>query len=109
MRKIDLACRLVGFALVVSSMAALAEPVIFRVHAPTAQSVFLTGSFTVWQARHALRRGADGSWSVILDLPPGRYEYAYVVDGRWMLNPSAPIVPDGLGGRNNSVIVAATR
>ena len=108
MRTIDLAGRLVGFALATSSAAALAEPVAFQLYAPQAQSVSLTGSFAAWQAPHVLRRGADGSWSIILDLPPGRYEYAYLVDGRWMLNPSAPILADGLGGRNNIVIVAAT-
>lgn len=26
-------------------------------------------------------------WTVTLDLPPGRYEYKFVVDGKWCCDP----------------------
>lgn len=109
MRKSKPACWLVGLVLAASSAAVPADPVTFRLHAPGAQQVFLTGSFAAWQVRHALHRAADGSWWIILDLPPGRYEYLYLVDGRWILDPDAPNLSDGLGSRNNIVIVPAGR
>jgi 1,4-alpha-glucan branching enzyme len=106
--KSELACWPVGLALAVSSVAASAEQVTFRLHAPAAREVFLSGTFTGWQGRQPLHRAADGSWSIVLDLQPGRYEYVYVVDGRWTPNPDAASLPDGLGGRNN-VLVVPTR
>ena len=109
MTKSELACRLVGFVLAVPSATTLAEPVTFRLQAPAAREVLLIGSFSAWQGRHALRRAADGSWAVVLDVQPGRYEYFYLVDGRWTLNPQAPNLPDGLGGRNNVLTVPAAR
>jgi 1,4-alpha-glucan branching enzyme len=87
-----------------------AEPVTFRLHAPQAQDVQLAGSFAPgWRHRHALRRAADGHWSATLDLPPGRYEYLYRVDGGWRPDPAAPSLDDGLGGRNNVLTVPGPR
>ncbi|MBI4817423.1 MAG: glycoside hydrolase family 13 [Deltaproteobacteria bacterium] len=55
-----------------------------HVKAPRAESVFLAGSFNDWQANAlAMRRSKDGDWSIDLALPPGRYEYKFVVDGKW--------------------------
>jgi RNA polymerase sigma factor (sigma-70 family) len=53
---------------------------------PSARSVALAGDFNRWDASAtSLSRLADGSWSRTLRLAPGRYEYAYLVDGkRWV-------------------------
>lgn len=107
MTKIDLALRLAWLALAVWSTGALGEPVAFRMQALGAREVHLMGSFSAWQVRHTLRQAADGSWAIVLDLQAGRYEYFYLVDGRTTVNPSAPSVPDGLGGRNNVLVVPA--
>jgi hypothetical protein len=38
-----------------------------------------------------MQRGADGVWELRLVLPPGRYEYVFLVDGRfWKLDPNNP-------------------
>jgi 1,4-alpha-glucan branching enzyme len=49
-----------------------------------------------------MRRGQGGVWTVELPLAPGRrYEYMFVVDGRWVTDPTAPAsVDDGFGGQN---------
>lgn len=54
------------------------------VHAPTANQVYLAGTFNGWEP-HAIpmERTSDGDWKVALALPPGRYEYKFVVDDRW--------------------------
>ncbi len=50
--------------------------------AADAREVTLTGSFNDWdQAALPMTRSADGQWSADLKLPPGRYEYKFVVDG----------------------------
>ena len=49
-----------------------------------AKSVAVAGDFNRWDAS-ALTRMADGSWGRSIRLTPGRYEYAFLVDGkRWV-------------------------
>ena len=43
-----------------------------------------------------------------LSLPPGMYQYKFVVDGTWTAAPSQPTVDDGTGNLNN-LVVAGTR
>jgi 1,4-alpha-glucan branching enzyme len=103
---VHVAVWLAAFAMNACGALATAEPVTFWLHAPQAQDVQLAGSFAPsWQHRHSLRRGANGYWSVTLDLPPGRYEYLYHVDGSWRHDKTAPSRDDGLGGRNNVLTV----
>ncbi|MFH1755327.1 MAG: glycogen-binding domain-containing protein [Candidatus Latescibacterota bacterium] len=73
-----------------------------RVHAPGAMRVAVSGSFNSWNPEAApLRPAGDGWWEVYIELPPGRYEYTYVIDGVWQTPPEAQItVDDGFGGRN---------
>ena len=52
--------------------------------APHARNVVLSGTFNKWDpAALAMTRNAEGQWSVELELPPGLYEYKFVVDGVW--------------------------
>jgi len=56
---------------------------LFVVPAPDAESVTVLGNFNGWTATPLSDPDDDGIWTATLDLPPGRYEYAYLVDGRW--------------------------
>lgn len=59
-----------------------------RIQAPTAQEVFLAGSFNDWNpSTIRMERDSDGSWIAIVPLAAGRHEYKFVVDGRWCCNP----------------------
>jgi hypothetical protein len=73
-----------------------------RVHAPEAKLVALSGNFNSWNPEAApLSPVGDGWWEIRIELAPGRYEYAYVIDGIWKIPPEAKItVDDGFGGRN---------
>ena len=77
----------------VSSVAAnvAAAPVRFTLVAPSAVKVQLVGDFNSWNpVALPMRRGRDGStWEVEVGLAPGRYTYAFVVDGRVARDPSA--------------------
>jgi 1,4-alpha-glucan branching enzyme len=58
------------------------------VAAPDAHEVYVAGSFNKWEptATRMVRNGA-GPWRAELDLPPGRYEYKFVIDGQWCCEP----------------------
>jgi 1,4-alpha-glucan branching enzyme len=88
------------------------EGVVFRFRAPAARVVQLAGS---WDGNLFLRGSEwtrdtriglmedpdrDGVWELRLPLGPGRYQYRFLVDGRfWELDPSNPQrAPDGSGG-----------
>lgn len=60
-----------------------ARPIVFELDAPNAHTVQVVGNFNDW-SRDASRmeRGPDGHWRMTTLLAPGRYVYAYLIDGR---------------------------
>jgi 1,4-alpha-glucan branching enzyme len=48
-----------------------------------ATDVSVVGSFNAWEPIALSDDDGDGIWRVSISLPPGRYEYAFVIDGRW--------------------------
>lgn len=78
--------------------------VLFELRAPAARSVELLGSFNAWQTGTIRLDGPDGSghWTTTLELPAGRHEYIFLVDGRqWVADPRAGVRrPDGFGHEN---------
>jgi hypothetical protein len=78
----------------------------FVLVAPDAKSVALVGDFNDWSlsATRLVRQAGDGVWWVTMKLPPGRYRYAFVVDGKtWRGDPNSPAAADDFG-RPNSVV-----
>jgi hypothetical protein len=76
-----------------SPVAASAKPVQFQLVAPASTRVSVVGDFNDWdpQASPMARASERGPWSVRLSLPPGRYRYTFLVDGkRWVQDPSEP-------------------
>ena len=69
---------------------------------PEAQSVAIAGDFNGWDpSRTQLRRTSNGLWTLTIPLKPGRYQYMYQVDGRWVTDPLASeSSPDGFGEEN---------
>jgi len=45
----------------------------------------------------------DGIWEIKLKLPPGRYHYNFVVDGKWMKDPLNTQIVRNVLGRANSI------
>jgi len=61
----------------------------FVLFEPHANRVHLSGEFNAWSPEATpLIRQADGHWETILALPPGRYEYKFIVDGHWIPDPN---------------------
>ena len=55
-----------------------------------ARKVVLSGSFNRWEDNLFQMYKIDGGWEIILQLSPNEYEYRFIVDGRWMEDPSNP-------------------
>jgi glycosidase len=71
--------------------------------------VSVAGSFNGWNAAANPLADADkdGVWEAILDLPAGRVEYKFVVNGdQWFTDENAAeFSPDGFGGQNSILVV----
>lgn len=54
---------------------------------PNAKEVILAGSFNGWNEHALAMFKTDEGWELRAELPPGRYEYKFIVDGEWMHDP----------------------
>ena len=56
--------------------------------APSAESVFIAGTFNNWSSTATpMTKRRSGQWMASIKLPPGHYEYKFVVDGDWCCSP----------------------
>jgi len=92
--------------------------ILFTYEAPAARMVTLAGSFNNWAGTKGGGRydssidlmgdeDGDGIWTVVKPLPPGRYQYKFVIDNgvRWETDPSNPNTGSESGITNSLVIV----
>jgi hypothetical protein len=81
----------------------------FSISAPDAQRVSLVGDFNGW-TRSGTELSASavaGVWTITLPLPPGRHQYAFLIDGeRWVIDPTATVVNDEFGTETSVVTVS---
>ena len=85
------------------------RPIELRLSAPASQ-VMVVGDFNDWDpAATPLRPGNEGgTWTVELRLPPGRYRYTFLVDGRrWVPDPVEPRAADDDFGAPTSVLTVS--
>ena len=80
----------------------------FVCRAPGANRVQVAGDFNQWNAADT---GSEmeptdqpGVWQREVALPPGRYAYRLVIDGRWHSDPANPYVESNPYGELNSVV-----
>jgi Carbohydrate-binding module 48 (Isoamylase N-terminal domain) len=82
------------------------RPTQFVLVAPQAASVTVVGDFNDWNPSATPLASANGGgvWWVTVPLPPGRYRYAFVVNGTtWLADPEASAVEHEFG-RPSSVV-----
>ena len=81
------------------------KPIRFNLSAPQAKSVLVTGSFCDWQTNsHHLKKDKLGTWKAKLALPPGTYEYRYLVDGEWCNDPTCQERVGNAFGTENCIL-----
>jgi hypothetical protein len=78
----------------------------FVIAAKGARRVQVAGDFNAWNPGETVLVDADGQGTFVATVPlkRGAYEYMFLVDGKWMTDPSAiETRPDGFG-RANAVL-----
>lgn len=71
-----------------------------------AKSVCLCGDFNNWSPRENCLKRDGKMWRIRIYLPPGRYRYLFLIDGkRWICDPKAYLSEKDGYGRKNSVLI----
>ncbi len=80
--------------------------VAFVLNGREAVEVYLCGDFNQWVPHRLpmIRHGENRLWEKRLLLPPGRYEYKFIVDGKWVHDPDARVNVPNICGSLNSVV-----
>jgi hypothetical protein len=77
----------------------------FTYHDAGAKSVAWAGAFNGWSmTANPMTAGSDGTWSIVVALPPGEQQYKFVADGQWLADPENPVTGGDFG---NSVVKVA--
>lgn len=84
-------------------------PITLMLTMPEARSVSVVGTFNAWDENgYEMKRDeTKGAWTLVLQLPEGHYEYAFVLDGHTIIpDPQAEFYEDdGFGNQNGVLIV----
>lgn len=85
------------------------QGVIFTYYDPVARDVQLAGDFSDWKPVRSLtiQDGKERIWKCVVSLDPGNYQYKYIVDGEWRVDPNNDeVVKDDKGVSNSSLLVS---
>jgi hypothetical protein len=85
------------------------EGVSFNYYDPVAQNVQLVGDFSNWEPVYDVMVQEKGNniWKGTFPLDPGKYQYKFVVDGEWKIDPFNPEVATNDLGANNSLVIVS--
>lgn len=77
----------------------------FKINALQAQGVYLCGTFNNWsESSDRMKMDSSGVWKKSKMLSQGIYEYKFLVDGDWTLDPECrETAPNGFGTKNNVI------
>jgi len=83
--------------------------VVFTLEDAPGRQVFVAGCFCDWQLKYKLvDRDNRGVYTCRVLLPPGEYQYKFVVDGEWRLDAANPnFAPNDFGTLNSLLKVEA--
>ena len=81
--------------------------VTFECEAEPGSKVYVAGSFNGWRPDHKQLEQVsdDGLFAKSMMLPPGKHEYKFVVNGRWVADPNCDEWEVNDLGSLNSVVV----
>ena len=86
-------------------------PMVLDLYAPSAKKVELVGTFSHWMPKTFRLKGPDavGYWAIAVKLPPGRYEYAFLINGSQLVpdDDGEAFRADGLGRENSLLLLRA--
>ena len=72
-----------------------------------AKTIQIAGEFNNWDpSKSALTRDKAGKWSISFPLRNGSYQYKYVIDGQWVIDPqNKKTMETEIGGMNSVITV----
>lgn len=72
-----------------NSWVGIGDKVVFKLDGyQQAQKVYLAGSFNNWQQHDILMEKTKTGWETPYVLGPGNYEYKFIVDDKWLVDPT---------------------
>jgi 1,4-alpha-glucan branching enzyme len=90
---------------VISEMKINPRRVNFSLEATEAKEIILIGDFNNWNPKkHPMHKDKNGMWVKTVIIPPGRYEYKFLVDGQWKEDPKNNQTCPNCFGTQNSVL-----
>ena len=79
--------------------------VTFSLENADANEVFLIGDFNKWNPKsHPMKSDENGAWVRNVIIPPGEYEYKFIVDGQWKEDPQKEQLSLNCFGTYNNII-----
>jgi hypothetical protein len=69
-----------------------------------ADKAIVTGSFNNWSQTDYRMELRQGTWWLPIYLKPGKYTYKFIVDGKWIIDPSNTLWEENEFGTGNSVL-----
>ena len=83
------------------------QAVTFEVRDLPGKEVCVAGSFNDWQPVKKLKdKNGDGVYRGRIMLPPGEYQYKFLIDGEWRADAANPnFTPNSYGSLNSVFIV----
>ncbi len=83
--------------------------VLFSYYDPIATNVQLVGDFSNWEPVRdiMIQEGKNNVWKGTIPLESGMYQYKFIVDGEWKIDPYNPEVATSDFGANNSLIIVS--
>jgi len=76
--------------------------VAFTIEAEKGSDVYVAGTFNGWNPRKNKLRFKNGVYTTSILLPPGRYEYKFVVNDVWCVDPAcSEWTPNNIGSLNS--------
>ncbi|CAB04480.1 5'-AMP-activated protein kinase subunit beta-1 [Caenorhabditis elegans] len=81
-------------------------PVVFKwnINNATPRQVYICGSWDGWNTKIPLVKSTS-DFSTIVDLEPGKHEYKFMVDSKWVVDDNQQKTGNNLGGENNVVMI----
>lgn len=72
--------------------------------ARNAKNVYISGTFNNWSTTQTPMKFTGNGWMIDLKLKPGKYDYKYIIDGRWTTDPANKLRERGDAGAYNSIV-----
>jgi 1,4-alpha-glucan branching enzyme len=85
------------------------DRIILRYYDPIAQDVQIAGDFSNWEPVENImvQQKENKIWKGTVQLKPGKYQYKFIVDGEWKIDPCNPEVMTSDVGVSNSLLIVS--